>query len=248
MMKYTDETTEERLDYMPGGQRTIFQRSNVFSYSMDAVLLAKFAPIPSENGKIIDLCAGNGAVPLMMTLRTKAKIDGVELQPLLVELAKRTMKENDIDEQVRIIEADLLALDTQVTWESYDVVTCNPPYFSVTSEKGKNENKHVSLARHEIACTLDDVIRVSAKLMKQKARIALVHRPERVVEIFATMKKYRLEPKRLQYVHPKKDKQANMVLIEAVREGNPGLNTLPPWIVYEDSQHYTKEFKDHYEC
>jgi len=239
---------DECLDYMPGGKRTIFQRRDVFSYSMDAVLLAKFVQLPSDKGKIIDLCAGNGAVPLMMTLRTKARIDAVEIQPLLCELAVKTMSENGIDRQVNVIEADLLALQNHIKWESYDNVTCNPPYFPVTSEKGKNENVHVSLARHEISCTLEDVIRISSKLVKQKGRVTLVHRPERVVEIFMMMKKYRLEPKRIQFVHPKKEKEANMVLIEGVREGNPGVKTLPPWIVYEDRQHYTKEFKKHYEC
>lgn len=239
---------EERLDYMPGGRRTIFQRRDVFSYSMDAVLLAKFVQMPSDKGKIIDLCAGNGAIPLMMTLRTKALIDAVEIQTLLCKLAVKTMRENGIDQQVNVIEADLMALGGQIKWGSYDNVTCNPPYFPVTSEKGKNENIHFSLARHEVSCTLEDVIRVSSKLVKQKGRVALVHRPERTVEIFATMKKYRLEPKRIQYVHPKKNKEANMVLIEAVREGNPGVKTLPPWVVYKDHQHYTEEFKHHYEC
>ncbi|WP_280772209.1 tRNA1(Val) (adenine(37)-N6)-methyltransferase [Salipaludibacillus daqingensis] len=239
---------KERLDYMPGGKRTIFQRRDVFSYSMDAVLLAKFVQLPSQNGKVIDLCAGNGAVPLMMTLRTKAKIDAVEIQNLLCELAERTMKENGLDEQVNVIGADLLELGPQIKWESYDAVTCNPPYFPVTSEKNKNENVHFSLARHEISCTLDDVIRISSKLVKQKGRVAIVHRPERVVDIFATMKKYRLEPKRLQYVHPKKGKEANMIFVEAVREGNPGVKTLPPWIVYKDEKNYTEEFRNHYEC
>ncbi|PYZ91534.1 SAM-dependent methyltransferase [Salipaludibacillus keqinensis] len=243
----TSQIKEERLDYMPGGKRTIFQRNDVFSYSMDAVLLAKFVRLPSEKGKIIDLCAGNGAVSLMMTLRTKAKIEAVEIQPLLSNLAVKTMVENQIDDQVRVIEANLLELDGKVQWESYDVVTCNPPYFPVTAEKGKNINTHVSLARHEIACTLEDVIRVASRLVKQKGKLAMVHRPERVVEIFAAMKAFRLEPKRIQYVHPKKDKEANMVLIEAVREGNPGLKTLPPWVVYDDDQSYIKEFKKHYE-
>lgn len=239
---------QERLDYMPGGKRTIFQRRDVFSYSMDAVLLAKFVQLPSDKGKIIDLCAGNGAVPLMMTLRTKALIDAVEIQPLLCQLAIKTMIENEVDQQVNVIGADLMALDDQINWESYDTVTCNPPYFPVTSEKGKNENVHMTLARHEVACTLEDVICISSKLVKQKGRVALVHRPERIVEIFAAMKKYRLEPKRIQYVHPKKGKEANMILIEAVREGNPGVKTLPPWVVYDDDQHYTEEFKNHYEC
>lgn len=239
---------KERLDYMPGGNRSIYQRKDVFAFSMDAVLLAKFVKVPASQGKIMDLCAGNGAVSLMMTLRTQAKIDAVEIQELLCDLANKSMAYNSLENQVRVIHSDILSLQEEVAWESYDVVTCNPPYFTVTSEKGKNRNKPFSLARHEVACTLEDVVRISSKLVKQKGRVALVHRPERVADVFAMMKQYRIEPKRIQYVHPKATKEANIVLVEGVREGNPGILTLPPWMVYqEDENQYTEVFKYHYE-
>lgn len=240
-------TNEERIDYMPGGSRLIYQRKDVFAFSMDAVLLAKFARVPGESGRIIDLCAGNGAVPLMMSLRTKAKIDAVEIQELLCDLANKSIDYNDLRNQVRVVHSDILALKEEVGWESYDTVTCNPPYFPVTSPKGKNRNAHFSLARHEVACTLEDVIRLASRLVKQKGKVALVHRPERVADIFAVMKQYRIEPKLVQYVHPKASKEANMVMVEGVREGNPGIKTLPPWIVYNDENEYTKAFKEHYE-
>ncbi|WP_310793594.1 tRNA1(Val) (adenine(37)-N6)-methyltransferase [Salipaludibacillus neizhouensis] len=237
----------ERLDYMPGGNRFIYQRKDVFAFSMDAVLLAKFVKVPVPQGKIMDLCAGNGAVPLMMTLRTEAKIDAVEIQELLCNLASKSMVHNGVSNQVRVIHSDILLLKEEVAWETYDVVTCNPPYFPVTSEKGKNKDKPFSLARHEVACTLEDVIHVSSRLVKQKGRVALVHRPERVADVFALMKQYRIEPKRIQYVHPKATKDANMVMVEGVREGNPGITTLPPWIVYDDVNQFTEVFKHHYE-
>ncbi|MCE7791823.1 tRNA1(Val) (adenine(37)-N6)-methyltransferase [Salipaludibacillus sp. CUR1] len=238
----------ERLDYLPGWERAIYQRPDIFSYSMDAVLLGKFAQLPkSGEGKIMDLCTGTGAVPLIMSQRTRTFIEAVEIQPVLASLAEKSVHENNLADQVRVMEADILELDGLVRWESYDTVTCNPPYFPVTAEKGKNVNNHLSLARHEIACTLDDVIRVSSRLVKQKGRVAIVHRPERLPDIFGTMVKYRLEPKRIQYVHPKSDREANIVLVEAVREGKPGIKTMPPWIVYGEDDTYTREFKEHYE-
>ncbi|WP_096186134.1 tRNA1(Val) (adenine(37)-N6)-methyltransferase [Evansella halocellulosilytica] len=237
---------KERIDYMPGKQRYIYQRSDVFSFSMDAVLLAKFTSLP-RNGKVIDLCAGNGAVPLIMSLRTDASILAVEIQELLCHLAQKSIQLNGLDQQIRMINKDITNLSTEVMWGKYDTVTCNPPYFPVTHDKGKNENERVSLARHEVACTLEDVIQIASRLVKSYGKVALVHRPERVVDIFSLMRKYKVEPKRLQYVHPKAGKEANMVLVEGVRDRKQGLKTHSPLFVYEEGQQYTKEFKKHYE-
>ncbi|UJW55978.1 tRNA1(Val) (adenine(37)-N6)-methyltransferase [Bacillus sp. A116_S68] len=238
----------ERLDYLPGLKRQIYQRSDIFSYSMDAILLAKFVTLPKrEESRIIDLCTGTGAVPLVMSLRTRSSIDAVEIQPLLASLSMKSMRHNNIHNQVNVIEADIRELQETVTYGSYHIVTCNPPYFPVTAEKGKNLNEHLSIARHEVMCTLEDVIRAASKLLIAKGIVALVHRPERLVEIVTIMKQYQLEPKRLQYVHPNKNKEANMVLIEAVKEGRPSVKILPPWIVYGEDHTYTKEFKAHYE-
>ncbi|MBU9713705.1 tRNA1(Val) (adenine(37)-N6)-methyltransferase [Evansella tamaricis] len=237
----------ERLDYMPGKKRYIFQRDDVFSFSIDAVLLARFAKVPSDSGKVIDLCTGNGAIPLLLSLKTKACIDGVEIQNILSELAIKSCIYNGLENQIRIINSNILELYDEVSWGEYDLVTCNPPYFALTSEKGKNVNEKVSFARHEIACTLDDVIRISAKLVKQTGRLSMVHRPERLTEILLTMKKYRLEPKKIQFVHPKQDREANMVLVEGVRSGKTGIRTLPPIFVYGNGKQYTKEFKELYE-
>ncbi|WP_088036631.1 tRNA1(Val) (adenine(37)-N6)-methyltransferase [Evansella clarkii] len=244
-MKQTN--SEERLDYLPGKKRYIFQRRDIFSFSIDAVLLAGFAKVPGDKGKIIDLCAGNGAVPLQMSLRTKAKIDAVEIQEVLAGLASKSINHNGLDDQINIINKNLLDLENEVSWDSYDLVTCNPPYFKVTSEKGKNDNKMVSYARHEVAATLEDIINISSRLVKQTGRLAMVHRPERMAEIFSVMQKYSLEPKRVQFVYPKSDREANMVLVEAVRGGKSGLRTLPPIIVYGAGNTYTKEFKELYE-
>ncbi len=239
---------EERVDFLPGTNLSIYQRKDVFSFSTDAVLLSKFTSTPKRGGKVIDLCAGNGAIPLMLTRRTDAAIEAVEIQKTLAELAVRNIENNHLERQIRVINKDIMALEDEVTWGRYDVVTCNPPYFPMTvNEKDRNANLKISLARHEVACTLDDVVRISSRLVKYRGKVALVHRPERIGDIMAALRKYQLEPKRIQYVYPKRDKEANMVLIEGMKNGSPGVKTLFPIVVYGNDGFYTKEFKRHYE-
>ncbi|PTL38135.1 SAM-dependent methyltransferase [Alkalicoccus saliphilus] len=235
---------EERQDYLPGNERVIHQRSDIFTYSMDAVLLARFVRVSGAE-KAADLCSGTGAVPLVMSLRTEAVIDALELQPLLCELTERSIKTNNLEKQVRVMERDLRDL-SGFALGKYDLVTCNPPYFPVTAEKGVNVNTSKTLARHEVSCTLDDAVKAAAALVKSKGRAAFVHRPERLGDIITTMQKRKLEPKRLCFVHPREDRPANILLIEAVKDGNPGMTTEPPWIVYDKEGNYTPEFYEHY--
>jgi tRNA1(Val) A37 N6-methylase TrmN6 len=234
----------EREDYLPGNKRVIRQRSDIFSYSMDAVLLAKFVQVGGAE-RIADLCAGTGAVPLMMSLRTTAFIEALELQPLLCELFERSIQANELERQISLYEGDVRYMK-DFPLGKYDVVTCNPPYFPVTAKNGVNENTSKTLARHEVSCTLEDAVKAAASLVRSKGRAAFVHRPERLADIFQMMKKYRLEPKRVQYVHPKKGKEANIVLIEGVKDGGTGIKTEAPWIVYDDAGEYTPEFYKHY--
>ena len=237
----------ERLDYLPGNKRFIYQSKDIFSFSMDAVLLAKFATIGKQTGKMIDLCAGNGAVPLLLSLRTQATCDAVEIQEVLYKMLKKSVEYNNLEEQIRPIHQDILKLAKEVEWGSYDLVTCNPPYFPVTKDHYYHMNEQHNYARHEIACTLEDVIRVSAKLLNFQGRLAMVHRPERVVEIISYMTQYDIEPKRMQFVHPKRNKDANMVLVEGTYRGKKEMKTLPPIVVYGEDNQYLKEFKEYYE-
>ncbi|SDO59128.1 tRNA1(Val) (adenine(37)-N6)-methyltransferase [Alkalicoccus daliensis] len=237
-------SAEERQDFLPGNERMIHQRSDIFSYSMDAVLLAKFARVSGAK-RIIDLCAGTGAVPLMLSLRTKAKIEAMELQPLLCGLFERSIITNELSRQISVKEGDLRILQGMELGK-YDLVTCNPPYFPVTAAKGVNENEWKTIARHEVSCTLTDAVAAAAALVKSKGKVAFVHRPERAAEIFAIMNQYHLAPKRIKYVHPKLTKAANIVLIEAVKDGNPGLTTEAPWVVYAEDGTYQKEFYKEY--
>lgn len=231
----------ERIDYLFDSDYKIIQSKDVFSFSIDAVLLAKFVSLPLTKGSIVDLCTGNGAVALMMALRTQAQIIGVELQERLADMAKRSVALNQLDDHVSIICQDIKALSSFRDLHQCDVVTCNPPYFSNQQTVRYNLNPSLTIARHEIHLTLEEAIGISSQLVKQKGKVAFVHRPERLEEILALMLRYRLFPKRLLFVYPKKGKNANIMLVEAIKDGKPGLKVLPPLYIYDEDGNYTKE-------
>ncbi|XID91765.1 tRNA1(Val) (adenine(37)-N6)-methyltransferase [Paenibacillaceae bacterium WGS1546] len=228
---------EERLDDLLTHNLKIIQSPEVFSFSLDAVLLARFAGVPPR-GRILDLCTGNGVIPMLLTTRTEAAIDGVEIQPRLADMAQRSVRLNLLGDRIRIIEGDLR--EWKPEGELYDAVTVNPPYLPVTSGDRK-ENIHQAMARHEIGCKLEDVIAACARSVKPGGRVAMVHRPSRLADIVELMRRNRIEPKRIRFVHPRKDAEANMILIEGTRDGRPEVRLLPPLIVYEEDGEYTPE-------
>lgn len=234
----------ERIDYIGKKELKIIQASDVFPFSLDAVLLAKFVYVPIQKGKIIDLCSGTGVIPLILSERTKAQIVAVEIQERLCHMAERSVRLNQLEHQIDIICQDINRLDPSFFNETYDVVTCNPPYFKVTNEKDLKKNEQMAIARHEIYCTLEDVVRTASRLLKQGGKGAFVHRPKRFIELIETMKKYHLEPKRIQFVYPKRGMDANIVLVESIKGGKPDVQILPPLIVYDDKNEYTDEIKE----
>lgn len=227
----------ERLDDLLTHNLKIIQSPEVFSFSLDAVLLARFAGVPPR-GRILDLCTGNGVIPLLLTTRTEAAIDGVEIQPRLADMARRSVRLNRLEDRIRMIEGDLR--EWKPEGELYDAVTVNPPYLPVTSGDRK-ENIHQAMARHEIGCKLEDVVAACARSVKAGGRVAMVHRPSRLADIVELMRHCRIEPKRVRFVHPRKDAEANMILIEGTRDGRPEVRLLPPLIVYEEDGEYTPE-------
>lgn len=233
---------DERIDYLPNKKLKIIQSSSVFSFSIDAVLLAKFCYVPIQKGEILDLCSGNGVIPLLLSERSKANITGVEIQHRLYDMAMRSAILNQLEKQITFIQDNILHLLRTFKHGTFDTITCNPPYFQTVTEKERNENEHLAIARHEIYCTLKDVIEISSKLVRQKGKVALVHRPERLSDIVYLMKRHGIEPKRVQFVHPKQEAEANMVLVEGIKDGKPGLKVLPPIIVYQNEQ-YSTEFR-----
>jgi tRNA1(Val) A37 N6-methylase TrmN6 len=229
----------ERLDDLMAHNLKIVQSREVFSFSMDAVLLARFVHVP-KRGKIVDLCSGNGVIPLLLSTRTQADIYGVEIQERVYDMAKRSVELNDLQNQIHMVHGDIKNSIEMLGRGTFDVLTVNPPYMPMTGSE-INQNEHYAIARHEIYCTLDDVVRISAQLVRSGGKVAMVHRPTRFVDIISTMRKYRLEPKRIRFIHPKEGKPANMILVEGLRDGQPEVNVLPPLIVYNEKGEYTEE-------
>jgi tRNA1(Val) A37 N6-methylase TrmN6 len=234
---------DERLDYLLAENLRIIQSPTVFSFSLDAVLLSRFAYMPIQKGNIIDLCTGNGIVPLILSTRTKGRIVGVEIQERLYQMAIRSVEYNRLENQIKLIHGDLKDMPNKLGYGKFDVVTCNPPYFKTPAKDKQNLNEHLAIARHEILCTLEDVIRVCSQLVKQGGKVALVHRPGRLVDITELMRKYGIEPKRIQFVYPKQGKEANTILIEGIKGGQADLKLMPPIFVYDENHEYTPVIK-----
>ncbi|AND79704.1 GIY-YIG nuclease family protein [Streptococcus pantholopis] len=232
---------KERIDQLFSTDVKIIQNKDVFSYSVDSVLLSRFPKIPSK-GLVVDLCSGNGAVGLFAATQTKAKIVEIELQERLADMGRRSIELNQLENQVTMVEDNLSNLLDHVPRSGVDLILCNPPYFKASVHSKKNLSPHYLLARHEVATNLEDICAVSQQALKSNGRLALVHRPERFMEIIDTLKKYKLAPKRLQFVYPKQNKEANMLLVEAIKDGSlEGLKILPPLIVHKDNGEYTDQ-------
>ncbi|MBS4193443.1 tRNA1(Val) (adenine(37)-N6)-methyltransferase [Bacillus sp. FJAT-49705] len=235
---------DERLDYLLAENLRIIQSPTVFSFSLDAVLLARFVYVPIQKGNLIDLCSGNGVIPLFLSVRTKGTITGVEIQERLFDMAKRSIEYNQLEHRLHMVHGDIKEMPKELGYGKFDVVTCNPPYFPTPSSEEMNENEHLAIARHEILCTLEDAIKASSQLVRQGGKVAFVHRPGRFLDIVTLMRKYKLEPKKIQFVYPKQGKEANTLLIEATKNGSPDLKIMPPLIVYNDDNEYTSEIKE----
>ena len=219
----------------------IVQINDYFNFSLDSVLLANFAQLNTKTKNIIDLGTGNAPIPLILSTRTKEHIIGVELQEEIYDLAVETVKMNKLENQIEIIKDDIKNLLSRYKNESFDLVLSNPPYFRKNDTSILNENAVKSNARHEILIDLEQLIEISSKLLKNRGSFVMVHRTERLAEIIELLKKYRLEPKRIRFVHPKKDSESNLVLIESVKNSNIGVKVLSPLIVHDENSNYTKE-------
>lgn len=235
---------DERLDYLLAEDLRIIQSPSVFSFSLDAVLLSKFVNVPHHKGQIVDLCSGNGVIPLFLSARTKASIIGVELQERLFDMAQRSVRYNGLEKQIEMVHGDVKEIPSQLGIEKFDVVTCNPPYFLAHEASDRNLSEHYAIARHELHLTLEEAIVSASRLLKQGGKAAFVHRPGRLLDIITIMRANRLEPKRLRFVHPKMGKEANTLLIEGIKDGKPDLKILPPLYVYEENNTYTAEVSE----
>jgi tRNA1Val (adenine37-N6)-methyltransferase len=235
----------ERLDDLQRDGLKLIQNPSWFCFGMDAVLLSAFAKAGAGDN-CLDLGCGNGVIPILMSGRTEAEhFTGLELQADVAEMAERSVKYNHISDRVKIVNGDIKEALHIFAPSSFDVVTSNPPYLS-HSHGLVGTAKHKAIARHELCCTLADVIGNAAKLLKPLGHFYMVHRPFRLAEIITLMAAERLEPKRMRLVYPYVDKEPNMVLIEGVRGGNSRMTVEKPLIVYEKENVYTDEVKELY--
>ena len=235
----------ERLDELHRNGYYIIQNPDLFCFGMDAVLLSGFAAVkPGEQA--LDLGTGNGIIPILLEAKTEGEhFTGPEIQERNVDMACRSVALNHLEHKISVVQGDIKDASKLFGASSFHVVTSNPPY--MTGHHGlTNPSEAKAIARHELLCTLEDVIREAAKLLPPKGRFYLVHRPFRLAEILCTMSQYGIEPKRMKLVYPFVDKEPNMVLLEGLRGGRPRMTVEKPLIVYERPGVYTREIYDIY--
>lgn len=235
----------ERIDDLQRNGYCIIQDPDRFCFGMDAVLLSGFATV-KEGARVLDLGTGTGIIPILLEAKTKAAhLTGLEIQADSADMAGRSVALNGLEEKIDIVTGDIKEADRLFDTASFDVITCNPPYM-IGQHGLKNPQDAKAIARHEILCTLEDVVKQTSKLLVPGGKFFLVHRPFRLAEIIVTLKDYKLEPKRMRLVYPFADKEPNMVLLEAVRDGKPRMTVEKPLIVYSSPGVYMPEIYEVY--
>ncbi len=197
-----------------------------------------------NNMKIIDFCTGNAPIPMILSTLTDSNIIGVELQKEIYNLAVQSIKINNLEDRITLLNMNVLDIFNVYETDSFDLITCNPPYFRVNEFSNLNNNMIKSIARHEIEIKLEDICRISKKLLKNNGSLVLVHITDRLSEIINMLLKYNLQPKRIRFLYPKELENSNLVLIDARKNGNVGLKVLPPLICHNMDGSYTKEVLD----
>lgn len=221
----------------------IVQNSNYFNFSLESVMIPRFCVL-KNNMKIIDFCTGNAPIPMILSTLTDSNIIGVELQKEIYNLAVQSVKINNLEDRITLLNMNVLDIFNVYETDSFDLITCNPPYFRVNEFSNLNNNMIKSIARHEIEIKLEDICRISKKLLKNNGSLVLVHRTDRLSEIINMLLKYNLQPKRIRFLYPKELENSNLVLIDARKNGNVGLKVLPPLICHNMDGSYTKEVLD----
>ncbi len=236
---------EERLDDLQVNGYEIIQHPGKFCFGMDAVLLANFARV-KKHERVLDLGTGTGIIPILLTAKTEGEdFTGLEIQEESADMARRSVIHNHLEEKVKIVTGDIKEAANIFGPVSFDVITTNPPYM-IGHHGIANALDTKAIARHEVLCTLDDILRESARLLKPKGRFYMVHRPFRLAEIMTKMVQAGIEPKRMRLVHPFIDKEPNMVLIEGLRGGNSRMTIEPPLVVYKEVGVYNEELLKEY--
>lgn len=234
----------ERVDDLQNGFFVI-QNPQKFCFGVDAVLLSDFTKV-KKGEEVLDLGTGTGIIPILLAAKTGGKFfTGLEIQPESAQMAQRSVQYNHLEDKIRIVTGDIKNASELFGASTQDVITTNPPYM-IGQHGITNTADAKAIARHEILCDLDDILRESSRMLRPGGRFYMVHRPFRLAEIFSKMIEYRIEPKRMRLVHPYVDKEPNMVLIEGLRGGKSRLTVEKPLVIYKDVNIYTDEIYDIY--
>jgi len=245
-MEYSVEIKEyERVDDLHRNGYRIIQDPKRFCFGIDAVILSGFVKV-KKGEKVMDLCTGTGIIPILLEAKTEGEhFTGLEIQQESAEMAVRSVKLNNLQEKISIELGDVKNSHELFRPSSFDVVTVNPPYMN-DSGGLKNDFSPKTIARHEVLCSLEDVISASARLLVPQGRLYMVHRPHRLTDIMVSLRKYKLEPKTLRFVHSYEDREPVMVLIEAANNGKPMVKVMAPLIIYNKDRSYTEEIQKIY--
>lgn len=219
----------------------IYQNTEMFCFSLDSVLLANFVKITKKDRHILDIGTGNAPIPLILSTKTDAKITAIEIQKEVFLLAQKSVNYNHLDNQIKVLNEDVNEYAKICDTETFDIITCNPPFFKVTENVKLADSDYKKVARHEVKLTLEQIITISKKLLKNNGSLNLVHRPDRLIEIIYLMRQNNIEPKRVQFIYPKSGEQANMVLISGVKMGRVGLVIEPPIVAHNLDGSYSQE-------
>lgn len=235
------------LNYLLGYEDLkIYQDTDMFHFSLDSVLLPNFVTLNKNIKNILDIGTGNAVIPIILSTKTSAHITGVEIQKKSYDLGMQSVTYNHLENQITLYNEDVKEYASLCESDQYDVITCNPPFFKVGEYSHFNDAIEKTIARHELCLTLEDVIGISRKLLKNNGVLALVHRPERLMDILMLMKENNIEPKRIQFVYPKQEKEANIVLIEGTKNGKSGLKILPPLYTHKENGDYTEKVQQYF--
>ena len=218
----------------------IVQNNEYFNFSLESILIPRFC-ILKKKMKIIDFCTGNAPIPLVLSTLTDSEVIGVEVQKEIYALATESVKINGLEERISILNEDVKKLPDLFETDTFDLITCNPPYFKVNESSNLNDNYIKTVARHEVMLTLNDIFAVSRKLLKNNGSLVMVHRTDRLSEILTLMTNNNLQPKRIRFIYPKEGKESNLVLIDAKKNGKIGVKVLPPLYCHNDDGSYTSE-------
>lgn len=230
----------ERIDDLHRNGYKIIQNSNGFCFGIDAVLLSDFAKV-KKNETALDLCTGTGIVPILLEAKTQGKhFSAIEVQEQSADMAKRSVKLNNLEDKIDIITGDIKECTKYFKMSSFNVITCNPPYMAINSGF-INDSSPKALARHEILCNIDNVFEAACKMLKYGGRMYMVHRSERLADIFNSARNHRIEPKVMQLIEPYSGKSPELVLLEFSKGGKAGLKVLPTLIIYKEDGTYTDE-------